>query len=64
MSTKDFSSLKLGSFNEYAGLKITFPANISREEVERMAAEIQAALYYAEKRGEQKALLKIAAKGG
>ena len=38
------------------GTVITFPADIKREDFDRMKAEIQAVIYAAEIRGEQKAL--------
>ena len=47
-----------------AGLSIRFPQNISHEDFKRMKAEIRDALRQAEFQGEQKALAKIAAKGG
>lgn len=60
---EDFPGLKIGHFNDYAGLVITFPANTSREDFERMKAEIQAALDWAERRGEQKALAFLTGEG-
>ena len=45
-------------------LLITFPANISREDYERMVIEIRAALQQAACIGVQKVLAKIAARGG
>jgi len=42
---------------------ITFPANISREDFERMKAEIMAALQQAEFRGERKALAFLMGEG-
>lgn len=60
---RDFPGLKIGHFNDYAGLTITFPANTSREDFERMKVEIQAALRQAELRGEQKALAFLTGEG-
>lgn len=52
---RDFPGLETGPLSDYAGLRITFPANTSREDFERMKGEIQAAIDQAELRGEQKA---------
>lgn len=52
---------QMGLVEKEKRLTITFPAhmNMSREDFDRMKAEIQAMLQQAELRGEQKALAKI-----
>lgn len=60
---EDFPGLKIGHFNDYAGLVITLPACISREDFERIRTEIQAAMDWAELRGEQKAIAFLTGEG-
>ena len=57
--------LKLGSLNDYidTGPTITLPACVSREDCERIKAEIQAVLDWAERRGERKAMAFLMGEG-